>query len=120
MIKMANLRILSLECIRTDDSGEEIVFDADSIDEPFLKVNYKTVWSGRMDSGDTVDLTSLDGIPFEGDIRVELWERDPGYTVGEDDLLGKLLVHSSQKGAGSINHKFVSKRARYSLEYSVE
>ncbi len=103
----------------TDDSSEEIVFDVDSIDEPYLNVNHKTVWSGRMDIGDKTDLTSLEEIPFDGNIRVELWERDPGYTAGEDDLLGKLMVHSSQKGGTPINHRFVTKRAKYSLEYSV-
>ena len=118
-MKMANLKILSLECIMTDDSGEEIVFDVDSIDEPFLRVNHKTVWSGRMDIGDKVDLSSLEELPFEGDIKVELWERDPGYSDAEDDLLGKLIVHSSQKAGGSVIHKFVSKRAKYNLEYKV-
>lgn len=117
---MAKLKIVSLECIRTDDAGEENVWDVDNSDEPFIKVNHRVVWSGRMVKGSKTELANIDIIPFEGDVRLELWEKDPGYTGSEDDLLGSLVVHESQKGGGTITYKINSKRARYSLEYAVE
>jgi hypothetical protein len=116
---MAKLKIVSLECLQTEDSGEENVWDIDNTDEPFIKVNHRIVWNGRMDKGSKNDLTNIDSIPFEGDVKVELWERDPGYTGGEDDLLGSLVVHESQKGGGTVTQKILSKRAKYSLEYTV-
>ena len=117
---MVNLRILSLECIWTDDSTEEIVFDVDSIDEPFLRVDNKTIWTGQMDMGDKHNLSDLEGIPFEGEVKVELWERDPGYEIEEDDLLGRVVISDSEIGAERIKYKFETKRARYIMEYRVE
>jgi hypothetical protein len=118
---MPNLTFVSLECHKTDDvSEDDSIFDVGLEDEPYLKVGHKKVWSGRMVIGNVEDLSGVEPIPFEENIRVELWERDSGYVSGQDDLLGYVIIHASQIGHGEVSHKFKRRRARYTLVFKVD
>jgi hypothetical protein len=117
---MPNLKFVSLICHRTDDSSEDdAVFDVGPEDEPYLLAGNKRIWSGRMAVNDFEDLTGLEPVSFKNSIRVELWDRDPGYT-GEDDKLGHLSIQAFQAGLGELTHEFRRKKAKYTLTYKVE
>lgn len=118
---MSNLKLVSLLCHIPDDiSEEDSIFDIGVEDEPYLMVDHKRIWSGRMGVNDVRDLSDLESIPFEENIRVELWDRDAGYVSEGDDPLGNIIIHASQKGTGELSHLFKRKKARYTLTYKVE
>ena len=113
--------LVSLSCLRTDDSGEDdAFFDVGVGDEPYLIADRRRVWSGRMSVNDEADLTGVEPIAFEEYIRVELWDRDAGPQAGQDDRLGDIDISAVYAGLGELSHQFKTRRARYTLVYKVE
>ena len=118
---MPNLKLVSLVCHRPDDLDEEdAVFDVGVEDEPYIIAGNKRVWSGRMGVDDVEDLTGVEPISFKNSIRVELWDRDSGYVLGEDDPLGNVTIQAFQSELGELSHQFRRKKAKYTLTYKVE
>jgi hypothetical protein len=101
-------------------SEDDSLFDVGVEDEPYLMVDYKKVWSGRMGINDLEDLSKVKPIPFEQSIRVELLDRDAGYSLNGDDPLGTVTINAYQKGLGVLSHQFKRKKAKYTLTYKVE
>jgi hypothetical protein len=117
---MVKLRLLSLICHGTDDSEKDgAVYDIGTEDEPFLVVNNKRVWGGRMGANEEKDLTEVEPISFENRVQVGLRERDPGPEMGYDNL-GNVTIRAIQAGVGTQSHHFQKKDASYTLKYSVE
>ena len=118
---MANLKFVSLECIRPDDMSEDdSVFDVGQEDEPYIIAGHKRVWSGRMGIGDIENLIDVNPVSFVNSVKVELWDRDPGYVLGEDDPLGNISITESVAGLGELTHQFKRRKAKYTLTYKVE
>ena len=116
---MPNLRLVSLTCHRPNDSGEYSSYDIGDIDEPFLIVNGAKIWSERMKADEIEDLSKIKPIPFEYSCNLELWEKDPGV-LGEDDLLGQILIESNMKSSSILSQDFKCGTSKYTLNYKVE
>ncbi len=119
---MPKLKLVSLICHATDDSGEvdENIFDVNVEDEPYILVNKKRVWGVKlMKTNDVEDLTNVNPIRFTEKVSVELWDRDAEYFPA-DDLLGRLTVHASKTGLGDQTHRFKRRSALYTLTYRVD
>ena len=118
---MPKAKFVSLICHRPSDiSEDDSGFDVGQEDEPYLMVNRKRIWSGRMGINDVEDLTRVNSVDFKDDLRVELWDRDAGYVSGGDDKLGSLSIQESQAGLGEREHQFKRSKANYTLTYKVE
>jgi hypothetical protein len=118
---MPELRFVSLECHRTDDSGEvdDQAFDIGLTDEPYLLVDHKRVWGRRMNAGEIEDLGKVKPIQFNNKLTVELWDKDAGY-MSADDQIGRITIFAAQSGQGDLSHEFKRRNARYTLVYKVE
>ncbi|MYE35340.1 MAG: hypothetical protein F4X23_10845 [Gemmatimonadales bacterium] len=105
------LRLISLHCIEPEDSGA---------DEAFLVVNGNrfSVWS--MNNGDTRDLRGMEAIPFDTNVRVELYDEDTPWIGDDHDLLGVATINDSESGAGESQRTFDLDEAHYRLTYVVE
>ena len=101
-------------------SENDSVFDIGDEDEPFIMADHQKIWSGRMGLNDVEDLSKVSPVSFEENIRVALWDRDAGYSSNEDDPIGDVVIHASQKGHGELTHSFKGRRAKYTLNYKVE
>jgi hypothetical protein len=118
---MPKAKFVSLICHRPSDISEDDTgFDVGQEDEPYLMVNKKRIWDGRMGINDVEDLTGINPVDFKDDLRVELWDRDAGYISGKDDLLGSFTIQTLQAGLGELEHQFKRKKANYTLTYKVE
>lgn len=104
---MARLRLHTLECIQTEDSGE---------DEAYLKVRGNTVWGGQMNNGWTADLQGLPEIYFYRRASIALYEED---SPDADDYLGRTYAVRSQINQGEIEFFFAEDEANYRLTYEV-
>lgn len=104
---MPNLRLISLECITTEDAGE---------DEAYLRVKGTKVWGGDINSGQTADLRGVALIPFYRRARIELFDED---WPDADDRLGVTYAMRNQQGEGEISYDFTDDDARYVLTYEV-
>ena len=95
------VRLLSITCFDiTDDEGGVLPpqfgggFQGDHVDESYITINGRQVWSGNMIKGSFVNLAQLDvSVKFSGaTAQVQLQERDPGDLEGignaPDDNLG--------------------------------
>ena len=119
---MSKLKLVSLICHVTDDSGEvdENIFDVNVEDEPFILVDKKRVWGVKlMKANDVEDLSNVELIQFTDKVNIELWDRDAEYFPA-DDLLGRLTVHASKSGLGEQTHRFKRRSAVYTLTYKVD
>jgi hypothetical protein len=119
---MPKLKFVSLVCHRPDDISEadDHMFDGTIEDEPYILVNHTKVWDGRrMAANDVEDLSGVEPINFNEDVRVELWDQDAGY-ISDDDQIGRLEIKAHQEGLGELKHEFKRKQARYTLTYKVE
>jgi hypothetical protein len=118
---MPKAKFVSLVCNKPDDISEgDSGFDVGREDEPYLMVDNKRIWSGRMGMGDVKDLSVIDPIDFKDSMRVQLRERDAGYASGTDDQLGSFTIKALQAGLGELEHQFRRRKARYTLTYKVE
>lgn len=107
---MARLKLLDLRCMKSQESGG---------DEPYLVVNGDKVWkSDEMNSGDMVSLRSLDLIEFEGNIKIELMEKDSGI-FNKDDKMGSCVVRESGLGKDELDCEFDEDGAQYMLIYKI-
>ncbi|MFC1804041.1 hypothetical protein ACFL0D_08795 [Thermoproteota archaeon] len=73
-----------------------------------------------MGINDVEDLTEVEPVSFKKSIKVELWDRDSGYVLGEDDPLGNISIQAFQAGLGELSHQFKRRKAKYTLTYKVE
>jgi hypothetical protein len=94
-------------------------YDLGDVDEPFLIVDGAKIWSARMETDETEDLSKIKPIPFEDCVKLELWEKDPGV-LGEDDLLGQIRICSDKKSTSIHSYDFKLGTAKYTLNYKVE
>lgn len=104
---MPNLRLISLECHETEDSGD---------DEAYLLVKGVKVWGNDIDEGDVADLSGLPLIWFRRRARIELMDED---WPDDDDSLGRTYARRSHIGQGEIEHPFTDDDARYTLTFEV-
>ena len=117
---MAKLKLERIICHRANDEYEDDpVFDIGIEDEPQIFVGNERVWSGRIDPNSEKDLSMIKLIPFTDSVRVSLVERDAGYSINEDDLLGEVTVYANVADAGIQQVHFNKKSSRYTLEYSI-
>jgi hypothetical protein len=104
---MANLRLISLECHTTEDSGD---------DEAYLRVKGVKVWGGDINSGQAVDLSGSALIEFNRRARIQLFDED---WPDSDDLLGTTYARRSHIGQGEIAYEFTDDDAHYTLTFQV-
>jgi len=119
---MPKLKLVSLICNATDDSGEldENIFDTNIEDEPYILVDKKRVWGVKlMKTNDSEDLTEVTPIQFTDKVSIELWDRDAEYFPA-DDLLGRLTVNATKTSLGEQKHRFKRRSAFYTLTYRVD
>ena len=108
---MANsLHLISITCDNRDDTLNR--------DDPYLKVNGATVWSGQnFARGTNVPLSGVAAQPFSNSVNMELWEADASPNA--DDFLGNYTVRASEAGAGSKTASFNQSGALYRVVYRV-
>ncbi|GAB4173497.1 MAG: hypothetical protein Fur006_02870 [Coleofasciculaceae cyanobacterium] len=104
---MPQLKLIALECIETEDSGE---------DEAYLRVKGVKVWGRSINSGQTADLSGLPLISFNRRARIELYDED---WPDADDLLGITYAIRSHIGQGEIEYNFTDDDANYKLTFEV-
>src|SRR5262245_56880130 len=102
---MANLRLISLECIETEDAGD---------DEAYLRVKGIKAWGGEINSGETADLSGLPLIHFNRRARIQLFDED---WPDSDDLLGTTYALRSHVDQGDIEYRFTDDDAEYALTF---
>jgi hypothetical protein len=105
---MAVLTLKNLYCIETEDWT--------GADEPYLRVNGSTKWSGSLNDGQTADIISR--TQFNNQAVISLYDRDFGWFDG-DDWLGTRRVNSSEIGFGEQQVAFTEDGANYILTYEV-
>ncbi|NEP17290.1 MAG: hypothetical protein F6J97_10340 [Leptolyngbya sp. SIO4C1] len=107
---MANLKLISLECKKTEDwSGA---------DEPYLRVNGNNVWGPiSLNNGQsaTVDRT----VEFSQTAEIALYDQDVGSWFDTDDHLGTLAANTDQVGQGEQRGRFNKDGADYTLTWEV-
>jgi hypothetical protein len=104
------LQLISLICRDTEDTW--------GADEPYLRVDGNTVWSGRLNTNDSANLQGSPEIPFgyTGSINVELFEDD---SPDNDDFLGEKFVSYTEADGTNKTAVFDLDDARYTLTYRV-
>lgn len=110
---MATLTLISLLCNETEDWT--------GADEPYLRVNGRTVWSGSLNDGDSKDFgvgqTGLN-ISFSQVATIQLYDKDFGW-FDNDDFLGSTQAVTQQIGLGEQTAYFNGDGASYELTYIV-
>jgi len=105
------LQLINLKCYETEDWW--------GTDEPYLRINGKTVWNGKLTSKDDErDLIDIEPILIYETTMIELWDKDLGF-FDEDDLIGKEYVHVSLAGKGKKQIRFEGGGAKYILTYKI-
>jgi hypothetical protein len=110
--QITQLHLVSLKCIETEDWL--------GADNPYLRVNGQKVWSGRLNDGQTANLTHLSPIPFRvyslggSDALIELYEDDE---PDPDDRLGRVTIDGDEIGPGIHTINFFEDGANYNLTY---
>jgi hypothetical protein len=110
-------RLISLNCIITDEKG---------FDDVFLKVDGKKVWPKKkkqksVPPGITFLDVELHGIEPDSNIEVEIWDYD---FISANDLLGSMKLFIDEPG-GPFNTDMIpnvkeTKRARYSIDWEID
>ena len=109
---MANhtLHLISITCDDKDDTLNR--------DEPYLKVNGNTVWSGDgFASGTSRSLASVAAQPFLTSVDMELWEADAAPSPA--DYLGAYTARAAEAGSGPHTASFSRQGALYRVVYRV-
>jgi hypothetical protein len=105
------LQLKSIECVNQNEFTQ---------DEPYLNFNGSKIWSGDMDQGDTIDLSSTNPIQFSGSANLSLWEDDPGiWGFDKDDYLGTAIVYDWQHWGSTFALDFTGGDAHYKLTVDV-
>jgi len=107
MAHNARLRLISLVCHTTEDSGD---------DEAYLRIRGNRVWGGEMSNEQEVDLSGLPLINFRNRARIELYDED---SPDADDHLGTTYARRSHIGQGDLEHPFTGDEANYTLTFQV-
>lgn len=105
---MAKVILVSLHCIRTEDWLH---------DECYLLVKGRRVWRGKINDGDTMDLTDVPHVRFEAKASIDLYDDD---FPDRDDHLGTTYAYVGQAGNGEIEHWFAAWSAKYKLTFMVK
>ena len=112
---MAILTLKNLYCRDTEDWT--------GADEPYLRVNNSTKWSGSLNTNQSVDLFNNKGQPlqinFTGQAIISLWESDGNHWYDRDDFLGSWKVTNRDIGRGDQIAFFNLNGASYELAYEV-
>lgn len=117
---MATLKLHRITCKKTDDPDEiDAIYDIGLEDEPYLLVNGKEVWTGRMSPGEVIELSEIEPLPFRDSVKIELMERETGHGRN-DDILGEITIRESDANLQKIVKELQSGKAEYILEYYVE
>ncbi|WP_406218284.1 hypothetical protein [Streptomyces canus] len=110
---MPTARLQTLTCNATEDltGGDEVlvkVFGARH-GEAQRPMNTSETWDINLDA------------PFSDHsrLRIEVWDRDLGWWLDPDDLLGVHFVNAAQVGAGQKTAEFNADGASYTLAYEV-
>lgn len=105
--KSVNLQLIGIECISQEDFT--------GTDQIYIKINGEKVTNtGRISSGDYMDLTNLAPYSFSSRATIQVWE----YDMDPDDLVLEVTVYSSYAGAGQKYHHD-TRDANYKLYYKV-
>jgi hypothetical protein len=116
---MAKLKLHRITCKKTDDPDEtDAIYDVGLEDEPYILVNGKEVWTGRMSPGEVIDLSDIDPFPFRDSVKIELMERETGHGRN-DDVLGEITVNESEVNMQKIVKEIQKGKAEYILEYYI-
>jgi hypothetical protein len=112
---MPTLTLKTLYCRETEDWT--------GADEPYLRVNGKTVWSGTLnDNKDAglVDKKTGEPLAFalNGQATIKLFDADAGW-FDDDDFLGSIEVTNQDIGLGDLTKPFNLDGAYYELTYAV-
>jgi hypothetical protein len=105
---VANLRLISIVCNTTEDTG--------GADETYLLVSGVKQWGQPMNDNDVADLGALPDIPFGTKARVDLYDQD---SPDEDDHLGTFYARPGMIGQGELEYTFFEDGANYRLTYQV-
>src|SRR3712207_6675556 len=107
----AKVRLISLECITTEDST--------GADEPFLRINGVKVWAGSLNDGQSTSLSGVPSYTFSSSVRIDLYDADAGTWYDGHDLLGRNYVYASQVGQGQQEAYYTEDGAFYILNYEI-
>jgi hypothetical protein len=78
---MPFLKLLALECHNTEDNTGP--------DEAYLRINGRRVWRGKINDGETRDLSDVNRTEFVDNCRIDLYDKDFGLGgLDPDDHLG--------------------------------
>lgn len=115
----AYLRLVTLECKKTEDSvTDELRLTVDN----FLQANPVGVWEGAMVAGGKIDdFTGVKPLLFKDAAAVRLWEIDDPHWLFDpnDELLGLLYVGSSAVPGKNIPLHFTGYGTDYVLTVQV-
>lgn len=111
---MATLTLKTLYCHETEDWT--------GADEPYLRVNGKTVWSGSLNDEQDTNLLDKNGnlltFALNGQATIKLFDKDFGW-FDDDDFLGQVEVTTQEIGLGDQIAFFTLDGANYELTYTV-
>ncbi|MCR3724752.1 hypothetical protein FHS35_001600 [Streptomyces umbrinus] len=110
---MPTARLLTLTCNATEDwmGDDEVLVKVfgTRYGEAYRPMNNHQTWDINLDA------------PFGTDsrMRIEVWDKDLGWWLDPDDLLGVHYVNASQAGTGQKSAEFNADEASYTLVYEV-